>query len=120
MNWLVIYTSHFITTYKNIIYYVDGCFYNYQNHIVHAFYHALTISVHPMFVRSVLRLQKLYEPNHAFKVSDGFPQLQKMEKGDKLHVFFFSFRLYCAFNLKLNAIMSGYGINIFIPNMLAI
>jgi hypothetical protein len=57
---------------------------------------------------------------HAIKVSDGSPQLQKMEKGNKLHILFFLFSLTVLFNLKLNAIMYDYGINLLIPNMLAI
>jgi len=57
---------------------------------------------------------------HAFKVTDGSPQLQKMEKGNKLHIRFFLFNLTVLFDLKLNAIMFDYGINLFIPNMLSI
>jgi hypothetical protein len=57
---------------------------------------------------------------HAFKVSDGFPQLQKMGKGNKLHIFLFIKNLTKFFNLKLNAIMFGCGVNLLILNMLAI
>jgi hypothetical protein len=55
---------------------------------------------------------------HVLKVNDGSPQLQKMEKGNKLH-FNFLFSLIVFFNLKLNAIMSSCGTNLFISNMLA-
>jgi hypothetical protein len=55
---------------------------------------------------------------HVLKVNDGSPQLQKMEKGNKLH-FTLLFNLIVLFNLKLNAIMSSYGINLLISNMLA-
>jgi len=55
---------------------------------------------------------------HALKVNDGFTQLQNMKKGNKLHIFFlFSLVFH---NLKLNAIMPNYGLNLLISNMLDI
>jgi len=56
---LIIYISHFIVTYGNVVCCLDGCFYGCQDHIGHAFCHAPTTDVCLMFVKIVFHFQKI-------------------------------------------------------------
>lgn len=87
MHWnprLVINACDFMTIYKNEVNLLDSRLCGCQDHIIHAFYHALVVIACSIFVWCVLHLEKLKQIMHNLKVSHGSPYCKKMEDINKL------------------------------------